>query len=66
MNSPLSSDQLVSSKLATLEAARRQCEEGARTIVNRIGGHWEWIDSRRLRVYVNDKPFATLHVETVQ
>jgi hypothetical protein len=55
------------SKPLSAEAARAKCEEAADVIVARKGGHWDWLDDRRLRVYEpNGDPFATLHLESLQ
>lgn len=61
-------DDLVSEPL-NAEQARAKCEEAAATILSKhaIGGHWQWLDEKRLRVYkANGDAFMTLVIEALQ
>lgn len=58
--------ELVSNPLSETQA-RATCEEAADAVVARNGGHWEWLDERRLCVYSPlGELFATFHMDQMQ
>lgn len=61
-------DDLVSAPLSA-DAARGKCEEAAAMLIGKhaVGGHWQWLDDKRLRVYhANGDAFLTLSIEALQ